>query len=72
VIHSKIPKALGEDVVARVENYHKFAWVEAVGGREAILHRKGATPAGRGVMAVTRARCGIPVTSCAARATNTH
>ena len=50
VIHDKISKALGEDVAVKVENYHNFAWVEEGGGREAIVHRKGATPAGRGVM----------------------
>ena len=60
VIHDKISGALGEDVAAKVENYHNFAWVEKVGGEEAIVHRKGATPAGRGVMGVIPGSMGDP------------
>jgi tRNA-splicing ligase RtcB (3'-phosphate/5'-hydroxy nucleic acid ligase) len=60
VIHDKFSKALGEDAAAKVENYHNFAWVEQVGGREAIVHRKGATPAGRGVMGVIPGSMGDP------------
>ena len=60
VIHDKISKALGEDVMAKVENHHNYAWVEEVGGREAIVHRKGATPAGRGVMGVIPGSMGDP------------
>jgi tRNA-splicing ligase RtcB len=60
VIHDKISRALGEEVAAKVENYHNFAWVEEVGGREAIVHRKGATPAGRGVMGVIPGSMGDP------------
>ena len=60
VIHDKISDALGEDAAAKVENYHNFAWVEEVGGREAIVHRKGATPAGRGVMGVIPGSMGDP------------
>jgi tRNA-splicing ligase RtcB (3'-phosphate/5'-hydroxy nucleic acid ligase) len=60
VIHDKISRALGEEVAAKVENYHNFAWVEEVGGREAIVHRKGATPAGPGVMGVIPGSMGDP------------
>jgi tRNA-splicing ligase RtcB (3'-phosphate/5'-hydroxy nucleic acid ligase) len=60
VIHDKISKALGEDVMAKVENHHNYAWVEEVGGREAIVHRKGATPAGRGVIGVIPGSMGDP------------
>jgi tRNA-splicing ligase RtcB len=60
VIHDKFSKALGEDAAAKVENYHNFAWAEQVGGREAIVHRKGATPAGRGVMGVIPGSMGDP------------
>ena len=52
VIHQKIAKALGERPIAGVENHHNFAWKEMHGGRELIVHRKGATPAGRGVLGV--------------------
>ena len=60
VIHDKISKSLGEDVMAKVENHHNYAWIEEVGGREAIVHRKGATPAGRGVMGVIPGSMGDP------------
>ncbi|GMU82681.1 MAG: RNA-splicing ligase RtcB [Planctomycetota bacterium] len=49
VIHRKISRALGAKVVYGIENHHNFAWKEMHGGREVIVHRKGATPAGRGV-----------------------
>jgi tRNA-splicing ligase RtcB len=38
--------------LAGVENHHNFAWKETHGGRELIVHRKGATPAGEGVPGV--------------------
>jgi tRNA-splicing ligase RtcB len=35
-----------------VENHHNFAWKEMHGDKELIVHRKGATPAGVGVLGV--------------------
>jgi tRNA-splicing ligase RtcB len=35
-----------------VENHHNFAWKEIHQGKEWIVHRKGATPAGKGVLGV--------------------
>jgi tRNA-splicing ligase RtcB len=52
VIHRRIAKAIGARVVANVENHHNFAWKEPHDGREVIVHRKGATPAGEGVLGV--------------------
>lgn len=52
VIHKRMAKALGITEVARVENHHNFAWKEIHDGRELIVHRKGATPAGEGVMGI--------------------
>jgi tRNA-splicing ligase RtcB len=52
MIHQKIARALGERVAAGVENHHNFAWKEQHGGRDLIVHRKGATPAGKGVLGV--------------------
>jgi tRNA-splicing ligase RtcB len=52
IIHQKIVKALKAKVIAGVENHHNFAWKEVHGGREVIVHRKGATPAGAGVLGV--------------------
>ena len=60
MIHDKVSKALGEDILAKVENHHNYAWREEVGGREAIVHRKGATPAGAGVMGVIPGSMGDP------------
>jgi tRNA-splicing ligase RtcB len=52
IIHRKIARALGVDVIAGVENHHNFAWKETHGGREVIVHRKGATPADKSVLGV--------------------
>ena len=52
IIHRRITKALGADVLAGIENHHNFAWKERHNGRDVIVHRKGATPAGRGVLGV--------------------
>jgi tRNA-splicing ligase RtcB (3'-phosphate/5'-hydroxy nucleic acid ligase) len=52
VIHRKLTKAMGGTVLARVENHHNFAWKEIHNGEEVIVHRKGATPAGKGVMGI--------------------
>lgn len=60
VIHDKISRALGEDVLAKVENHHNFAWREKVGNEVVIVHRKGATPAGPGVMGVIPGSMGDP------------
>ncbi|MBW3637454.1 MAG: RtcB family protein [Armatimonadetes bacterium] len=53
IIHSRVSKAAGVKEVAHVENHHNFAWKETMAdGSEAIVHRKGATPAGQGVLGV--------------------
>ena len=52
-IHHKIARALGQKPLQRIENHHNFAWKEQLpDGREAIVHRKGATPAGAGVIGI--------------------
>ena len=51
-IHEKIAKAIGEKPIAVVENHHNFAWKEMWEGREVIVHRKGATPAGKDVLGI--------------------
>jgi len=35
-----------------VENHHNFAWKEQWEGRNVIVHRKGATPAGKDVLGI--------------------
>ncbi len=52
VIHQKITKALKAKVLAGVENHHNFAWLEEHNGKQVYVHRKGATPAGKGVLGV--------------------
>ncbi len=50
IIHAKIVRAVGQRVVYQIENHHNFAWKETHAGRDVIVHRKGATPAGKGVL----------------------
>lgn len=52
IIHQKLTKAIGGTVLAKVENHHNFAWKEIWNNEEVIVHRKGATPAGKGVMGI--------------------
>lgn len=60
VIHQRVGGALGYDVLGQVENHHNFAWKEEVDGRELIVHRKGATPAGVGVLGIIPGSMGDP------------
>lgn len=49
-IHTNLSKALGIKAIGNVNNHHNFAWREEIfPGQYAIVHRKGATPAGKGV-----------------------
>jgi tRNA-splicing ligase RtcB len=56
LIHRHITRSLGEKALLEIENHHNFAWKErqVVAGaeRELIVHRKGATPAGAGVLGI--------------------
>lgn len=52
VIHRKLTKAIGANVLAKVENHHNFAWKEELDGQTVIVHRKGATPAAPGVLGI--------------------
>ncbi len=53
IIHKRVAAAIGLKEVAVVENHHNFAWREQLpNGREVIVHRKGATPASRGILGV--------------------
>lgn len=53
LIHERIAQALGERPLFAVENHHNFAWKEKWrDGTEVIVHRKGATPAGEGVLGI--------------------
>jgi tRNA-splicing ligase RtcB len=52
IIHDKIAKQLGRRPLKMVENHHNFAWKEKYGGKEVIVHRKGATPADKNVLGI--------------------
>ena len=52
IIHQKIAKQLGRKPIKMVENHHNFAWKEMWEGKEVIVHRKGATPAGKDVLGI--------------------
>lgn len=60
VIHRRVAKLVGEKPIAMVENHHNFAWLEEHGGRKLYVHRKGATPAGQGVLGVIPGSMGDP------------
>ena len=52
IIHKSIARNLKADVLLDVENHHNFAWKEQHDGREVIVHRKGATPAGKDCLGI--------------------
>ena len=56
LIHKHVAGNLGAAVLLDLENHHNFAWKEKhiIGGveREVVVHRKGATPAGQGVLGI--------------------
>ena len=53
IIHQRVAAAIGLKEVGVVENHHNFAWREKLpDGRTVIVHRKGATPAGVGVLGI--------------------
>lgn len=52
VIHRLVSQIAGAKIISGVENHHNFAWKETHDGKELIVHRKGATPAGAGVLGV--------------------
>jgi tRNA-splicing ligase RtcB len=55
-IHKHIAENLGAQVLLDLENHHNFAWKErhVIDGveREVVVHRKGATPAGNGMLGI--------------------
>lgn len=52
IIHNNVTKLAGAQKLATVENHHNFAWLEEHGGKQLYVHRKGATPAGKGELGV--------------------
>jgi tRNA-splicing ligase RtcB (3'-phosphate/5'-hydroxy nucleic acid ligase) len=65
LIHAFIARALGVEVLLDIENHHNFAWRERHrlpdgSDGEVIVHRKGATPAGAGVLGIIPGSMGTP------------
>jgi tRNA-splicing ligase RtcB len=60
MIHRHVLRAAGLEAAAQVENHHNFAWLEEHGGEQLVVHRKGATPAGKGVLGVIPGTMGDP------------
>ena len=60
VIHNRITQATGLTSIATVENHHNFAWREKANDKEIVVHRKGATPAGKGVLGIIPGSMGDP------------
>jgi tRNA-splicing ligase RtcB len=52
LIHRDIVKLLGTRVLLDIENHHNFAWKENHFGQNVIVHRKGATPAGKDAIGI--------------------
>jgi tRNA-splicing ligase RtcB len=59
-IHKHVAKALGTKVLLDIENHHNFAWIEEHDGEMVVVHRKGATPAGKGVIGIIPGSMGTP------------
>ena len=60
VIHDTVVALSGLSPVRAVSNHHNFAWKETHGGKEVLVHRKGATPAGAGVLGIIPGSMGAP------------
>jgi tRNA-splicing ligase RtcB len=61
VIHHRVAREAGLTEVAAVENFHNFAWRDRLpDGSPIIVHRKGATPAGAGVLGIIPGSMGDP------------
>lgn len=61
IIHRQVAAAVGLKEAAVVENHHNFAWRQIMpDGKTVIVHRKGATPASKGVLGVIPGSMGDP------------
>ena len=52
LIHDNFIRDVGCQRIFYGENHHNFAWKENINGKDMVVHRKGATPAGVGVFGV--------------------
>ncbi len=52
IIHTAVLNFVGETSLTSIENHHNFAFKEKIGLQNVIVHRKGATPAQKGVLGI--------------------
>ncbi len=52
LIHRRIIRSLRANVLMDIENHHNFAWKEVHDNKEVVVHRKGATPAGKDILGI--------------------
>lgn len=52
VIHDRLCRFLGEEAALATDHHHNYAWRESWHYEEVVVHRKGATPAGEGVLGI--------------------
>jgi len=61
LIHTHFAKTSGLKILASYENHHNFAWKKRDSqGNELVIHRKGATPAEKGVPGIIPGSMGTP------------
>ncbi len=51
-IHKHVARNIGAEILVNIENHHNFAWIETHDGKTVIVHRKGATPADKGMLGI--------------------
>lgn len=45
IIHKNVSSCMRGDMLAYTHTHHNLAWIEEVGGKKVVVHRKGASPA---------------------------
>jgi tRNA-splicing ligase RtcB (3'-phosphate/5'-hydroxy nucleic acid ligase) len=61
IIHRRVAEAVGLSEALVIENHHNFAWEQTLpNGRKVIVHRKGATPAGKDAVGIIPGSMGDP------------
>ena len=64
LIHRHVARFLKAKVLLDIENHHNFAWKETHFGEDVIVHRKGATPAGKDALGIIPGSMATPGYVC--------
>jgi len=67
LIHRHVARFLKAKVLLDIENHHNFAWKETHFGEDVVVHRKGATPAGKDVLGIIPGSMATPGYVCRGR-----